>query len=49
MLERANRPAMTMAGIGMIGRRTVTVTLTAGRWFFSPTPSGKKTGFTVKA
>lgn len=49
MLEKADRPAMTLAGSRSVGRRSVTVDLTAGRWLVAPRALGKKTYFTVLA
>jgi hypothetical protein len=47
VLKQLKRKAMTVADSSFVGKRSLRVDLTAGQWFFSPTPRGKKTYFIV--
>lgn len=47
ILEATNRPAMTVTATRTFGTRTLTITLTAGRWFVTPRLLGKKLSFSV--
>jgi hypothetical protein len=46
MLEQASHPAVTTGAV-YVGKHSVSVHLTAGRWFFAPGLTGQKTYFTV--
>jgi hypothetical protein len=46
-LQETNRSAVTVTGAAFVGKRTVTVDMTAGQWFFYPSFIGKKTYFIV--
>jgi hypothetical protein len=46
-VAKAGHAATAVTGTSFVGTRTVTITLTAGQWFFAPTPGGKKTYFFV--
>src|SRR5262249_6809965 len=45
-LQRVRRPVVTVTRPSFVGKRTVTLNLTAGQWAFF-TPGGKKTYFIV--
>jgi hypothetical protein len=45
VLQKAGRPAVRVTGGRFVGRRTVSVNLTAGKWFFAPSPG--KTAYAI--
>jgi len=47
VLQEVRRTWLTVTSTAFVGRRKVTVDLTAGQWFFYPTFTGKKTYFIV--
>jgi hypothetical protein len=49
VLQEIRKPSTTIAGVPFVGKRTTTVTLRAGQWFFYPTFVGSKTYFIVTA
>jgi hypothetical protein len=49
MLEAAQHPPISLTGNAFVGRRSVSVDLTAGEWYFAPSIGGRKTSFTVAA
>ena len=46
-IQKIRSPAHTLTGSRFVGRHTVTLTLTAGQWFYYPSFTGKKTYFIV--
>jgi hypothetical protein len=49
IVQKSRRAATTLAGTSFVGKRTATIVLTPGQWFFYPTFVGKKTYFIVTA
>ena len=49
VLEQIKHKAVTVAQAGFVGKRSLKIDLTAGQWFFFPTPGGKKIYFIVIA
>jgi hypothetical protein len=49
VVEELHGPTTTVSGVSFVGTRSVTINLKTGQWFFSSTPTGKKTGFAVVA
>jgi hypothetical protein len=47
VLAEISRAATTVAGVGTVGKRSMSVDLTAGQWFYAPRLLGKKTYFVV--
>ncbi len=47
ILQAMSRPAIVVSSAASVGRRSLSVTLTPGQWFFYPTILGKKTYFIV--
>ena len=47
MLEKAGHPAMSITSGAFVGKKSTSVTLTAGKWFAVSGPLGKKTYITV--
>jgi hypothetical protein len=47
ILQEIKKGASTLAGVPFVGKRSTTVDLTAGQWFFYPTFVGTKTYFIV--
>ncbi len=47
IIQQLNEPALTLARAGFVGRRSVTVDLPAGQWFFYPAFVGRKSYFVV--
>jgi hypothetical protein len=47
VMQNGSRPAVIVAGAGFVGKRSSTIELTAGRWSYFPTGSGKRTAFVV--
>ena len=46
-IQEIRRAATTVSGVSFVGKRSVTLDLAAGQWFFYPTFVGKKTYFIV--
>jgi hypothetical protein len=46
-IQKIRSPAHTLTGSRFVGRHTVTLTLTAGQWFYYPSFTAKKTYFIV--
>jgi hypothetical protein len=46
-IQEAGQPATTVTGVPFVGRRTVTIELAPGQWFFYPSFLGRKTYFVV--
>jgi hypothetical protein len=49
ILQENLEPPITISGLASVGKRTLTLDLTAGRWFFTPSILGKRTYFTVSS
>ena len=49
MLKQIRNAAATLTGGLFVGRRSLTLTLEPGEWFFYPTSAGKKSNFIVVA
>jgi hypothetical protein len=47
-IQKTGRPSTTVSGVPFVGKRSATVELTAGQWFFYPTFVGHKTYFIVE-
>jgi hypothetical protein len=47
VLQEIHEPAITVTGVKFVGKRTLSVDLSAGQWFFYPTFVGAKTYFIV--
>jgi hypothetical protein len=47
LLQEIRKSATTVTGVAFVGKRSLTVDLTAGQWFFYPTFVGKKSYFIV--
>jgi hypothetical protein len=48
-VQEIRKAGTTLTGVGAVGKRSVTVNLTRGQWFFYPTFVGKKTYFIIVA
>jgi hypothetical protein len=46
-IQRIKQSATTVSGVGFVGKRSATLELAPGQWFFYPTFVGKKTYFFV--
>jgi len=46
-LQEIRQPAIAITGAGFVGKRSRSIDLTSGQWFFYPTFIGKKTYFSV--
>jgi hypothetical protein len=49
IIQEVRRPAITVAGVSYTGRRSTTLELEPGQWFFYPTFVGRKIYFLVTA
>lgn len=49
ILQENLQPPITISGLGFVGKRTITLDLTTGKWFISPSNLGKRTSFTVSS
>jgi hypothetical protein len=49
VLKQIHKAAATLTTSVFVGRRSVTLTLGPGEWFFYPTPAGKQSNFIVVA
>ena len=49
ILQENLQPPVTISGPGFVGKRALTLDLSAGRWSFAPTILGKGTYFTVNS
>jgi hypothetical protein len=47
-IQETGRPSTTVSGVTFVGKRSATLELTAGQWFFYPTFVGHKTYFIVE-
>lgn len=47
IIQESGKAASTVAGIAFVGKRSTTIALSAGQWFYYPTFVGKKTYFVV--
>jgi hypothetical protein len=47
LLQALGNVTTTVSGVSFVGKRSITIKLNRGRWFFSPIPTGKKTAFAV--
>jgi hypothetical protein len=47
-IQEAGRPGTTVSGVSFVGKRSATIMLSAGQWFFYPTFVGQKTYFIVE-
>ncbi len=49
MLERAKHAVLTLTGLKFVGRHSETVSLTAGRWLYTPGPGKKRYALIVRS
>jgi hypothetical protein len=49
VLQHLKKKATTVSGVAFVGKRSVTLTLNVGQWFFYPAAGGKKSYFLVIA
>ena len=47
-IQKTGRPGTTVSGVTYVGKRSATLTLSAGQWFFYPTFVGHKSYFLVE-
>ncbi len=47
IIQESRKAATTAAGVSFVGKKTVTIDMKAGQWFFYPTFVGAKSYFIV--